>query len=54
MNLEGKKYGEIIVKTTLKNLEKYIKALKKIEIETYEIKVYRTHFTKRIIKKERR
>ena len=51
MKLEGKKYGEIIIKTHLEKLDKYIKALKEIKIKTYEIKVYKTHFVKFVKKR---
>ena len=50
MNLEDKHYGEIIIKTPLENLERFIKALKKIRIKTYEVKIYHTHFIKFIKK----
>lgn len=46
--LENKKYGEIIIKIPPQKLEKYINKIKKIDIETYEIKIYKTHFIKRI------
>lgn len=47
-DLENKKYGEIIIKTSIKNLNKYVKKLKSINIKTFEIKIYHTHFVKRI------
>ena len=50
MNLENKHYGEIIIKTPLENIEKYVKALSKIKIKTFEVKLYNTHFVKFIKK----
>ena len=50
MKLEGKKYGEIIIKVPPINLNRYINALKNIKIKTYEIKIYNTHFVKFIKK----
>jgi len=44
MNLENKKYGEIIIKTPLNKLDKWIKLLKGTKLTTYEIKIYNTHF----------
>jgi len=44
--LENKKYGEIIIKTPLKELKKWIKLIEKSKLKRYEIKLYKTHFVK--------
>lgn len=48
MNLENKKYGEVIIKIPLKKLNKLIKFLKTYpdEKSIYETKIYKTHFVK--------
>jgi hypothetical protein len=46
--LEGQKYGEIIIKVPMNRLDEYIEAIKNISIPSYEIKVYKTHFTRRV------
>lgn len=53
MNLENKKYGEFIIKVPQEKIEIWEEALKIVanSLESYEIKLYDTHF-KKYLKKE--